>query len=268
MKNIEVKSNVLLNSRKNTLDNKGVLEQNKKFWNNTADKWFGVTALPKLGCLIPTEDDLHLFGDVSGKKVLEIGCGSGHSLKYLGDLNAAELCGLDMSTQQLENAARYLKDCGYKAHLFNNPMEEKTGLPEDYFDIVYSIYAIGWTTDLQKTFNLIASYLKKGGIFIFSWDHPVMRCMEIQEDNLVVKSSYYDENLVTFEKYSFDASFGKRKISTYINALSRAGFVIEEMIEETDKKTLESESKVEQKYYSAFNAKMFPMSFVIKARKL
>ncbi|MEK3916559.1 class I SAM-dependent methyltransferase [Paenibacillus sp. FSL H7-0331] len=268
MKDSVVKSNILLNSRKNTLDNIGVLEQNKKFWDNTADKWVGVTALPTLGCLIPSEEDLHLFGDVSGKKVLEIGCGSGHSLKYHGDHNASELWGLDMSTQQIENTTRYLKDCGYEAHLFNSPMEENPGLPMGYFDIVYSIYAIGWTTDLQKTFNLIASYLKKGGTFIFSWDHPVMRCMEIEEDNLVVKSSYYDENLFTFEKYGFDVSLSKRKISTYINALSKAGFFIEEMIEETDKQTLESESKVEQKYHSAFNAKLFPLSFVFKARKL
>ncbi|WP_312886458.1 class I SAM-dependent methyltransferase [Paenibacillus foliorum] len=114
-------SNILLNSRKNTLDNKGVLEQNKKFWDNTANKWVGVTALPTLGCLMPSEEDLHLFGDVSGKKVLDIGCGSGHSLKYLGDHNASELWGLDMSTQQIENTSRYLKDCGYEAHLFNSP---------------------------------------------------------------------------------------------------------------------------------------------------
>ncbi|WP_248928541.1 class I SAM-dependent methyltransferase [Paenibacillus hamazuiensis] len=268
MKDSVVKSNILLNSRKNTLDNKGVLEQNKKFWDRTADKWVGVTALPQLGCLTPSEEDLHLFGDVSGKKVLDIGCGSGHSLKYLGDHHASELWGLDMSTQQIENTSRYLKDCGYEAHLFNSPMEENPGLPKGYFDIVYSIYAIGWTTDLQKTFHLIASYLKKDGIFIFSWDHPVMRCMEIEEDKLVVKSSYYDENLFTFEKYGFDVSLSKRKISTYVNALAKAGFLIEEMIEETDKQTLESEGKVEQKYHSAFNAKMFPLSFVFKARKI
>jgi len=268
MESSVVKSNILLNSRKNTLDNKGVLEQNKRFWDQTADKWVGVTALPTLGCLIPTEEDLHLFGDVSGKRVLEIGCGSGHSLKYLGDQNASELWGLDMSTQQIENTSRYLKECGYEAHLFNSPMEENPGLPEGYFDIVYSIYAIGWTTDLQQTFHLIASYLKQGGTFIFSWDHPVMRCMEIEDDKLVVKSSYYDENLFTFEKYGFDVSLSKRKISTYINALSKAGFVIEEMIEVTDQQTLASESEIEQKYHSAYNAQMFPLSFVFKARKL
>lgn len=261
-------SNILLNSRRNNLDNKGVLEQNKKFWDNTAEKWFGSTALPELGVKVPSEEDLHLFGDVSGKRVLEIGCGSGHSLKYLGDHNASELWGLDMSSQQIENASRYLKDCGYEAHLFNSPMEVNPGLPIGYFDIVYSIYAIGWTTDLQKTFNLIASYLKKDGTFIFSWDHPVTRCMDIEEGNLVVKNSYYDENLFTYEKFGFDVSLSKRKISTYINTLSKAGFFIEEMIEETDKQTLKSDSKDKQKYHSSFTAKMFPMSFVFKARKL
>ena len=35
-----------------------------------------------------TENELNLFGDVSGKKLLEICCGSGHSLKYHADRNA------------------------------------------------------------------------------------------------------------------------------------------------------------------------------------
>lgn len=48
-------------------------------------------------------------------------------------------------------------------------MEDECGIPKNYFDIVYSIYAIGWVTDLKNVFHRIASYLKKDGIFIFSW---------------------------------------------------------------------------------------------------
>ena len=54
----------------------------KKYWNDHADLWFGTTALPELGVRFPTEEELHIFGDVSGKKMLEICCGSGHSLLY------------------------------------------------------------------------------------------------------------------------------------------------------------------------------------------
>jgi cyclopropane fatty-acyl-phospholipid synthase-like methyltransferase len=40
--------------------------------------------------------------------MLEIGCGSGHSLKYHADRNAGELWGLDISQKQLENAKNFL----------------------------------------------------------------------------------------------------------------------------------------------------------------
>ncbi len=75
------------------LKNDEIINTNKRYWNTYADLWFEATALPKYGVLFVTEDDLHLFDDVSGKKVLEICCGSGHSLKYLADRNAGELVG-------------------------------------------------------------------------------------------------------------------------------------------------------------------------------
>lgn len=36
-------------------------------------------ALPVYGVCFPTEDELYLFRDVSGKKLLDICCGNGHS---------------------------------------------------------------------------------------------------------------------------------------------------------------------------------------------
>lgn len=51
-------------------------------------------------------------------------------------------------------------------------MEACTGIPHNYFDIVYSIYAIGWSTDLRAIFQHAFACLKQGGIFVFSWDHP------------------------------------------------------------------------------------------------
>ena len=78
-----------------------------------------------------------------------------------------------------------LSESGYSPKLFNVPMETDAGLVKNYFDIVYSIYAIGWTTDLQATFNLVLSYLKTNGIFIFSWDHPFMHCVYVQDNKLI-----------------------------------------------------------------------------------
>ena len=63
-------------------ENRTILQINKTYWNANADSWFGNTALPEYGVQFVTENDLHLFGDVTGKTMLEIGCGIGHSLKF------------------------------------------------------------------------------------------------------------------------------------------------------------------------------------------
>ena len=126
-----------------------IIEKNKNYWNEHADLWYGTTALPEYGVRFPTEDELHLFEDVSGKKMLEICFGSGHSLLYNADKGAKELWGVDISRKQLDNAAELLKENGYSAKLICSKMEDELDVPKEYFDYVYSIYGIGWTTDLQ-----------------------------------------------------------------------------------------------------------------------
>lgn len=256
------------------MEKNSIIQTNKTYWDENADLWFGTTALPTYGVKFVTEDDLHLFGDVAGKKMLEICCGSGHSLKYHADRNAAELWGVDLSHKQIENAKAYLNENGYTAKFICAPMESDLDIPTDYFDYVYSIYGIGWTTDLQGTFNKIASYLKKDGIFIFSWHHTLNYCVawscdqrkDIVEDNqLIFNKSYFDESYFTMPVDNSEIILCNRKISTYINALAKAGFVIEQMIEETDKKTMESSEDNSDK---SKKARMLPISVCFKARKL
>lgn len=256
------------------MDRDGILKTNKTYWNSNADLWFGTTALPTYGVKFVTEDDLHLFGNVSGKKMLEICCGSGHSLKYHADRGAAELWGVDISQKQIENADAYLKEHGYTAKFICAPMEDELNIPTNYFDFVYSIYGIGWTTDLKGTFRKIASYLKKDGIFIFSWHHTLNYCVAwsckerkdvVENDTLIFNKSYFDESYFSMPIDGSEIILCNRKISTYINALAQAGFVVEQMVEETDKETM---AAIGDDSAKTKKAKMLPISFCFKARKL
>lgn len=250
------------------MNNDLIMDNNRNYWNENADLWFGTTALPEYGVKFLTEDDLHLFGNVSGKKLLEICCGSGHSLKYHAERNAGELWGLDISQKQLDHAKALLSENGYAAKLICSPMEADVDIPKDYFDFVYSIYGIGWTTDLQGTFRKIASYLEKDGIFIFSWHHTLNYCVAwsceerreiLENDKLVFHKSYFDESYFKMPVHNSEVILCNRKISTYVNALAGAGFVIEEMIEQNDMQNIDSDD---------IKAKMVPISVCFKARKL
>lgn len=248
--------------------NKYILFQNKNSWDAIADEWFEATALPLYGIYTPDENQLNLLGDLKSKKILEIGCGSGHSLLWCKKHNADILWGIDLSSRQVSNADKLLNNSGYSATLVNAPMEENDGIPVGYFDVVYSIYAIGWTTDLQRTFDNIYSYLKKDGIFVFSWDHPLMHSVELEGDKLFFNGNYNSECAVTFEKSGNPVTLTNRKISTYINALAKAGFCIERVIEDVDADRLNRDRNTHSEYYSGIKAEHYPLSFIVKARKI
>ncbi|MGE7623200.1 hypothetical protein ACQKMD_09140 [Viridibacillus sp. NPDC096237] len=78
------------------ITNTTILNLNKESWEKSAERFFGRTALPDYGPFSPSEEQLKLFDDISGLKVLDIGCGSGHSLLFMGSQGAEELWGLDL----------------------------------------------------------------------------------------------------------------------------------------------------------------------------
>lgn len=242
-------------------DNKAILKTNNRYWNTKGNDFLKTIALPRYGAFL-SEDKLNLLGEISDKKVLEIACGNGESLLYMIGQNASELWGVDISENQIKEAKVNLGDNISKVNLVCAPMEEECGVPQNYFDIVYSIYGIGWSTDLEVAFERIYSYLKQNGVFIFSWSHPLHKCLGYENDVLVLKKPYFDEAWYSVMLDDSEINLADRKLSTYINALYKAGFVIEKLIEESDMDIIEHNNSVFSK-----KAKSIPVTFVIKARK-
>lgn len=240
-----------------------IQEINQQYWDDHASDWFGSTALPTYGVRFETEDQLRLLDEIQDKTILDIGCGSGHSLKYCGDKGAKALWGIDISNKQLGLASDYLQSQGYEARLVQSPMETCL-LAHNHFDIIYSIYAIGWSTDLDKTFSNIYKMLKPGGVFIFSWQHPLHRCVQRQGDKWLIEHSYHNESYYDLEIDGQVVKLSTRKLSTFINHLIKAGLVIEHLSEESDA-SLFGRQDLDLK---GEKATQVPLSFVIKARKI
>ncbi|MGB9724005.1 MAG: class I SAM-dependent methyltransferase [Chloroflexia bacterium] len=98
-------------------------------------------------------------------RVLEIGCGIGRILKYI---RAKERWGLDISQGMLEWATVYL--AGQEGiHLVKTNGFDFSGVPSDYFDLVYSLLVLQHINKragfnyMQETYRV----LKPGGRFYF-----------------------------------------------------------------------------------------------------
>lgn len=216
----------------------------------------------------PKEEELQLFGNVSDKKILEMGCGSGHSLKHLAEHRAEECWGLDLSSSQINTAKQLLNDHNIKAHLFISAMENNPGIPVNYFDVVFSIFALGWTTDLRKTLNNVHNYLNDDGIFIFSWEHPLYSTLKFNNDRYIVNRSYLQEGSYKKESWrGVPIVMHHRKISTFINELVQSGFSIERIVEEyrSDSSIIDDNPN---NWYCSQRAKSIPATIIFKCRKI
>ena len=167
------------------------LATNRKGWNHVAKYFHGSTALPEYGPLAPTEDTLRLLDEPADACVLELGCGSGHSLRYLAGRGARELWGLDLSSTQIAFAEETLRPFASRVRLIESPMEVDPGIPHNHFDLVFSIYGLGWTTDLRETMRLVSAYLRPGGSFIVSGEHPAYGCLEWNGSEYTIARPYF-----------------------------------------------------------------------------
>lgn len=177
-----------------------------------------------------------LLPDFQGKRVLDLGCGYGWHCKYAASHGAAYVLGTDISQKMLETAQE--KNPGFVIEYRCAAMEDLT-FQENSFDVVFSSLAFHYVRDFGPLVENIRRWLKPGGSFVFSVEHPVFTACGSQD-------WYYDENgeIIHFPVDNYyiegrrEAVFlGERVIkyhrtlTTYLDTLPRSGFRILRVVE-------------------------------------
>jgi SAM-dependent methyltransferase len=241
---------------------------NRKTWNKVCDKFVDASALPVWGPF-SIGKGIKLLPTIKGKKFLEICCGSGRSIAYLVKHGAKKVYGLDISENQIAEATKHNGKAIEKGivRLFHAPMEKRIKI--EPVDAVFSIYGLGWTQDQKRTLANIYSYLKQGGVFVWSWEHSIFSDVSFENNKFIVKYPYHEEKPLTipdWKKKGCDICLTYWKTDTWFKLLRDAGFEIINYLEpkpvdlhwaHTDKK----------KYYSLAKARLVPSGFIFVCRK-
>jgi len=105
----------------------------------------------------------HLLGDIRGKTVLDLGCGTGENLVPLAK-RGAQVIGIDISPDLIQLAQQRINSYGLTATVRPGSAYD-TELPDESVDVVFSM-ALLHHLDLPKARNEIYRILRPGGLFI------------------------------------------------------------------------------------------------------
>ena len=258
------------------------LKVNKKSWNNKVEShikstFYNVEEFLN-GASSLNNIELNLLGDVQGKSILHLQCHFGQdsiSLERMG----AKVTGVDLSDKAIENARDLAKKAQVKTAFICCDVYDLPNHLNKQFDVVFTTYGtIGWLPDLNKWAQVVSTFLKPNGQFVFVEFHPVVWMFDNNFE--YIKYNYFNtETIIETETGSYADKDSRTKhksitwnhsISDVINGLIKNGLTIQSFDEfdyspyDCFNKTVKVESK---KFRIEHLDNKIPMVYAIKAIK-
>jgi len=176
-----------------------------------------------------------MLPDLSGKDVLDLGCGFGWFCRFAAGEGAASVLGADVSAKMLERARRETDDSRI---VYERTDLESYAPPAEAFDLAYSSLAFHYIADLAGLFAQVHAALKPGGALVCSVEHPIMTAPVRQEwlsdaDGRATWSvnGYLDEGERVSNWLAEGVVKRHRTIATYLDLLLGAGFALGKLVE-------------------------------------
>lgn len=265
-------------------NNNKYFDVNKATWNkkvsiHAASKFYDVEGFKK-GKTSLNNYELEELGDVKGKSLLHLQCHFGQDTLSWSRLGA-KCTGIDLSNEGVELAKKLNLELGLDATFIESNLYDVSKNVSGKFDIVFTSYGvIGWLPDLTTWGKIIASKLKKGGIFYLVEFHPIVWMFDYLQTP--PKLTYpYSNKKVIYEEYkgtyaNNDADVLSKEygwnhgLGEVITALTTAGLQIE-FLHEFEKSPYnvfpEMESTDDGMFLLKKGQRLFPLVYSIRAVK-
>jgi len=176
-----------------------------------------------------------LMPDLSGKRVLDLGCGFGHVARYARSKGAAEVLALDISDRMIESARQATNDPAILYSVI--AMQDIKPMPGQ-FDVIISSMALHYIDDYAGVVKTMAQSLTAGGSFLFSIEHPIytslLKGWVLDDAGKRVHwpvDRYHDESERRYTWFVDNVLKYHRTVGTYLNTLMDNGLAIRRVLE-------------------------------------
>jgi SAM-dependent methyltransferase len=180
------------------------------------------------------EETARLLGDVTGRRVLDLGCGAGQCARWLRT-QRADAIGLDLSYRQLQHSRRIDDETSTGVPVVCG---SGTALPfaDNSFDVVCSAFgALPFVVDIGQALRECARVVGPSGPVAFSVVHPVRRMFpdDPTETGMTISRSYFDRSAYVELGPDGEPSYVEphHTLGDWVSAINASGLVLERLVE-------------------------------------
>jgi len=184
------------------------------------------------GILDVPEAELGLLGDVNGKDVVELGCGTAYVSAWLAR-RGARVVGVDVTEEQLATARRMQREHGLEFPLVQASAED-VPLPDESFDLAVSEYGASIWCDPDLWIAEAARLLRPGGDLVFLVNGTILMLCSPDTDPVepagteLLRPYFGMKRFEWVEDTSVDFHLG---YGDWIRVLTSNGFEVEALVE-------------------------------------
>ena len=172
-----------------------------------------------------------MLPDFAGRDVLDLGCGYGWHCAYAAEHGARSVLGLDISGKMLEVARGHHAASVIE---YRRMAMEDADFADGSFDVVLSSLAFHYVADFGALVRKIVRWLRPGGDFVFSCEHPVFTAEGSQDwyrdeqGNILhfPVDNYYIEGRRQAVFLGERVTKYHRTLTSYVGALLSGGFTL------------------------------------------
>lgn len=206
-------------------------------WNQISEEWCDIAPIneTRLHFIMPYM--LRLMGDVSGQRILDIGCGEGGYSRELTRLGA-EVVGIDCAAKSIEYAKKQSLEEGLNVEYYVRNSNDLNELESNYFDIVLSSMMLMDCEDLDGTIEEISRVLKPNGKVYASVLHPCFTGDKIGREGKglnrkVIVEDYFNpvEYVKPLPGGNLDVVWRHRTLEEYVKLFVKNGLCIVDLNE-------------------------------------
>lgn len=159
---------------------------------------------------LPTEADLRLCGDVTGKRVLVLGDVGATAVAFAR--TGARTIALAPSSPAIDEARGLAEEAEVHVELHVGELADLGFLTSASVDVVFSTQA-SQTDDLSRLVRQVHRVLREHGVFVVAVPHPALALTRVAS----LSKGYWGN--------------GGRTLTTYFTTLTRNGFAVDVLLE-------------------------------------